>query len=147
MLQTVLAAETAHEERPLTIVFLLRHDIRNTMFSNHPHRVQLVFSYTYDTRSEESRVHVEQCLTTCLRVKNATACRRTLPDELTAVFHHTDGSSHRRSLSWRRRDSDIHHLAANRVDKRVEIRMAHYQPAFPDPSCRSHEILRHLRVV
>ena len=59
LLQTVLTAETAHEERPLTIVLLLRHDVRDTMLRHHPHRVELILSDTHDTRSEESGVHVK----------------------------------------------------------------------------------------
>ena len=39
LLQAVLTAEAAHQERPLTVLFLLRHDIRDTVLSHYPHRV------------------------------------------------------------------------------------------------------------
>ena len=54
LLQTVLAAETAHEERPLAILLLLGNDVRDAVFCHHPHRVEFVFGDAYDTRAEES---------------------------------------------------------------------------------------------
>ena len=49
LLQTILAAETAHKERPASLVILLWSHIRDTMLRNDPHRMVQVFDDTCDT--------------------------------------------------------------------------------------------------
>ena len=133
LLQAVLVAEAAHQERPLTVLLLLRHDVRDSVLRHHPHCVEVVLNDTHDTRSKEAAVHIEQLLTFGLGIKDAASCRRPLPDQLTTVFHHTDRIGYCHRLSRHSGNGEIHHLTTHGVDQRIVVRMTYQQPALLGP--------------
>ena len=73
VLQAVLAAETTDGERPLAGIVLLGNHVRDTMFRDHPHRVQVILGNTHDTGADKTRIHIEQRLMTCLLVNDTAA--------------------------------------------------------------------------
>ena len=147
LLESVLAAEAAHGERPFTIVLQLRNDVRDTMFGNNPDVMQVVLDETNDTGTEKAAVHIEHRLMLGLRIDNTTASCRTVPDESTTVFNDAGGGPHRCRLTRNGRDRDIGNLATDGVDERIELRVANHQPTLLDPRCLGHEVFGQIGVI
>ena len=122
-------------------------DIRDTMFGYHPHRMTLILCHSYDTGAQQTVVHIQQLLPARLRIIDATARHRTLPDESATVFQHTNGSGCGLRLSRHVGDCYIRHLAIHGVDQGIIGRVSSYQPTLLDPSHRRHEVLIEVRVI
>ena len=95
VLQTVLATEATNGKAPFAIFLFMGHHVRHAMLSNYPHIVLVILCDTYHTRTKESIVHIEHRLLTRLLVHDTATSCRTMPDESSAVFYHTDRRGHR----------------------------------------------------
>ena len=109
--------------------------------------MHIVFNQADNTRAQKATIHIKHRLMVSLWVNDATACRRSVPDESTTILNETDRRRHRYRLSGNGGNRDIGNLTADGVDERIVLGMAYHQPSLLDPRCLRHEIFGQVRII
>ena len=117
------------------------------MFGNHPHGVDMILDDAHDTRAQQTRVHVEHVLLVGLGIHHTATSCGAMPYQSATIFHDTGGGGHGCRLTFDGRNLDVDHLAADRIDERIELGMAHHEPPLLGPALRGDEIAWQGRVM
>ena len=117
------------------------------MIGDHPHGVELILSNTCHAGANQTVGHVERRLLASLPIIDTATGSRAIPYQFTTILHHTNVGGIGYRLAWDCRNREVDHLAADRIDERIELRVSHHEPAFLIPVGRGHKNLFQIAVV
>ena len=128
VLQAVAVVVAVYHETPRAIVLLCRNDVRDTMVGSQPDGMPGVFDDTIDSRTEESRLHIEQIDVVALTVPDGCTLRGTLPDEFAAVLKGRNAALCNGNVILIIRDIEVQNLEGLGIDVRNVLRVGDLQP-------------------